>query len=193
MQINDGTGNGYSASVTSKNRLSVEASSQADAPSRAAAEKRAWMVNTGTTADTLTITSTGGVIAAVENPSTSTKTVVIERVQVSVSATMTYKSAVASIATGTPGNANTFTAVPTYSGGDVSSPVSCYTWDESGGSDGITNWGTGTELSTALLAVGTTVMDEGGVVVLTPGQGFSVALKAAGEATINILFYEAGL
>ena len=186
MQINDGTGGGYVARVTSGNRLAVDPGEGALA---AAEGGNLYTVTTNSALPSLTMTSTGGVLMYLENAAGSNKNIVIDEVLVGGSTSMIC-SIVLNHVRGTIDREAEITPRSSHTGSVLSAPagVKAWAWDEvNHGIEGLT---TGAYVLTTLLGVGPTVIASGGRFIIAPGGSISVYMKNAGEATSTIRFYE---
>lgn len=187
MQINDGTGRGYSARVSEDGRVSVNADDGCLAAAKAGTLYSATTYTSGK--PTLTITATGGVLLYLSNNNFSTKSLVIDSIIVGVSATMECRVIVGhqegSIADEEDVNiASTNTSYPSGS----SNNAEAVAWDETNhGIGGLTE---GTTSVSTILAVGSTEIVKSGKFIVAPGGNIAVAMKLAGEAAATIHFYE---
>jgi len=193
MQINDGTGRGYSAKVSESGRVSVDA----DAGCLAAAKAGAVYVLTNTAAKpTLTMTSNGGIMGAIVNASSSKNSLVIDSVSVSSGAVGLNAAIFIGYTAGTVGATltdmevvSTHTSYPRGS----SSTVTPYIWDEATG-DTLTNLTGGHAVTRTILAAGgPTELVPSGRIIIAPGGSLGVYLKPATgtpEIAFAIRFYE---
>ena len=188
MQINDGTGRGYVAKVTSGNRLAVDLD---DGALAAAESGDLYTVSTvgGGAVASLTVTNTGGVLMYLENTAGSNKNIVIDEVLVSGSTSMIC-SIVLNHVRGTIADETAITPTSSHTGSILSAPagVNAWVWDQA--NDGIGGLTTGTYALTTLLGVGPTAIATGGRFIVAPGGSLSVYMKNAGEGTAAIRFYE---
>ena len=188
MQINDGTGRGYVAKVTSGNRLAVDL----DEGALKAAERGGLYTVSTTTGSkaSLGMTSTGGALMYLENTSASNKNLVIDEVLVSGSASMIC-SIVLNHARGTIADATALTINSSHTSTALSAPTgaNAWVWDEvNHGIGGITG---GAYVLTTLLGVGgPLVIASGSRFIVAPGGSLTVYMKNAGEGTAAIRFYE---
>ena len=188
MQINDGTGRGYVAKVTSGNRLAVDL----DDGALAAAEGGGlYTVTTVAGSEaSLTMTSTGGVLMYLENTAGSNKNIVIDDVLVSGSASMIC-SIVLNHVRGTIADAVAISPTSSHTGSILSAPAGVNAWVWSEDNHGIGGLTTGTYALTTLLGTGGPVsIASGGRFIVAPGGSLSVYMKNAGEGTAAIRFYE---
>jgi len=193
MQINDGTGGGYSAKVSENGRVSVNA----DDGCLAAAKAGAVYVLTNTDAKpTLTMTANGGIMGAIVNSESSKKSLVIDSVSVSSGAVGTNAAIFVGYTVGAVGAslsdmeiASTHTSYPR----GTSSTVTPYIWDESTG-DTLTNLSGGHAVTRTILAAGgPTELVPSGRIIIAPGGSLGVYLKPATgtpEIAFAIRFYE---
>jgi len=187
MQINDGTGRGYSAKVSENGRVAVDTDDGALAAARAGT---LYSVSTYTSGKpTLTITSTGGVLLYLNNAGGSRKSLVIDSITAGVSATMECRVIVGHIEGTLSDNtaltvSSTNTAYQTGSSANADANV----WDETNhGIGGLTG---GTSSVSTILGAGSTEVVPAGKYIVAPGGNIAVAFKLAGEATATIRFYE---
>jgi len=187
MQINDGTGRGYVAKVTSGNRLAVDLDEGA---LKAAEGGGLYTVTTTSALPSLTMTSTGGVLMYLENTAGSNKNIVIDEVLVSGSASMIC-SIVLNHVRGTIADETAITPTSSHTATALSAPtgVNAWAWDEANhGIGGIT--GGAYVLTTLLGTGGPLVIASGSRFIVAPGGSISVYMKNAGEGTAAIRFYE---
>ena len=182
MMILDGSGRGYAAKVDSENRLAVEMSGGIEGASQAS---RAWSLGSDATAQTLTVTATGGVMFHIVNSSSAKTDVTVS----TDTAGVIYSSAIG--LSGDTSDSNASRGIPLNSGSLIQTSASVEVWDET--NDGIGGLTGGAKITNAILAVGTTVVDSGSSVVLSPGGSFSGAFKGASESTFVVRFYEVSL
>ena len=191
MQINDGTGRGYSAKVSENGRVSVDADDGCLAAAKRG-ELYSMTTTTHATKSTLTITATGGALMLLQNSSSSKKSLVVDSILVAGSAAGMHCSIVMNNTVGTISDAedpleiaSTNTAYPTGS----SATASGYVWNETNdGIGGLT--GGNTVLRTQLPAGGPIELAPSGRFVVSPGGNLSVNMRLAGEGTAAIRFYE---
>ena len=182
MLINDGTGRGYVAQVTKDNRLAVDSGG---AMTDASIANKAWAFSNYRTAETITVTGTGGYMFILSN--TSASTLVVEDVTVgTATAGVAYHSWV-NAAKGSLSNSTEIHA-STLNSAAGDGMVTVDIWSEA--ADGITGITGGDPVTSAILGVGTIVLDAGGAVVLPPGGTFVGKLKGAAECTFAVRFYE---
>ena len=187
MMILDGSGRGFAAKVDSENRLAVEMSGGIEGASQAS---RAWSLGSDATATTLTVTAAGGAMFHIVKSSSAKTAIVVSDVTVSTdTAGVIYSSAIGF--SGDTSDSNPSRGIPLNSGSLIQTSASVEVWDET--SDGIGGLTGGAVITNAILAVGTTVVDSGGSVVLSPGGSFSGAFKGASESTFVVRFYEVSL
>ena len=189
MQINDGTGRGYVAEVTSDNRLAVESSGLSEAAS-AARKGVCYVSTTGVTADTLTVTATGGTMIIIKNNST-TESIIIDQVTLSTDNVKARYKEIVDMAIGTIADATTGKAISTQTSSGKKAPVTVYAWDET--NNGVGGLSAGTDLIVAYATTGVTVFDHDGSTVISHGSNFAVGLKnisgGAMEAAVSVRYY----
>jgi hypothetical protein len=190
--IQDGTGTGAEARVNASNQLTVLAETFSK-EHRESKDGLAFIAHTGTTADTLTITATGGPILYLKNTST-TKDIVLAGMRMYSSAAATIVKLIRNPTLGTIGNENTFTSVNANFGSNTPATATCYTWDEVG--NGMTGLSAGTEAAVYGIGVGSTSFAFDGAFLLPPAQSMYInVLNAAGaefNLTLNYFFETTG-
>lgn len=187
MQINDGTGLGYVAKVTSGNRLAVDVDEGAK---KAAKDGALYTISTTSTKPSLTITGTGGILMHLENASGSSKSLVIDEILAStntagMNCTVLLNHVRGTIADETELDANSTNTATAHS---APAGANAWVWDEANhGIGGLTG---GTRVLTVLLGIGTTSIASGSRYVVAPGGSLSIHMKTAGEGAAAIRFYE---
>ncbi len=188
MIITGGTGNGYSAKVTSENKLATYSVTETELMHVSEEEEDAYIITT----PFLTITTTGGRILWIRNDATD-KVLMIERLSVSwdggsashdetVQLEMYGGDALPSA------NETAVTPVNLNTGSGKVAETTAYYWDEVG--NGMTSSG-GTVIGRSQAAIGTLKHNTGGL-ILTYNQAMSINLKAddeVGEASIIVVCY----
>jgi len=190
MQINDGTGRGYVAEVTSDNRLAVESSGLSEAAS-AARKGACYVSTTGVTSETLTVNATGGPMLFIKNDST-TESIVIDRVTISSDNVKLFYKEQLGLTVGTVAQANAGTAISTQTSSSKVAPVSISAWDGSSG-NAISGLSAGSDITIAYLTTGVTELSHDGSTVVSPGSNFAVGLKNVSggtlKAIVSVRFY----
>lgn len=192
MQINDGTGGGYSAKVSENGRVSVNAD---DGCLAAAKMGEVYVLTNHSDHPSLTTTGTGGVLAAISNSTGSKKSLVIDSISATSSAAGLIVSVETNYTIGTPGQVeagvqipSTNTAYPTGS----SATATGYVWDES--NHGITNITDGVAvLRTILGAGGPSELVPSGRIIVAPGGSVGLSqipVSGTPEVSFAIRFYE---
>lgn len=187
MQINDGTGLGYVAKVTSGNRLAVDLD---DGALAAAGDGSLYTLSTTSSVPSLTITGTGGILMHLENTAGSNKTLVVDEILASTNTAGMNCSVILNNVRGTIADETELDANSTNTATALSAPAgaNAWVWDEANhGIGGLTG---GTRVLTVLLGVGTTSIASGSRYVVAPGGSLSIHMKTAGEGTAAIRFYE---
>ena len=191
MLINDGIGRGYVAKVTSDNRLAVDAASISETAS-AARSGVCYVTTTGVTADTLTVTATGGIMIIIKNDST-TESLLIDQVILSTDNVKARYKEIVDMTIGTIADSNTGKAISTQTSSSRKAPATIYAWDET--NNGVGGLTSGTDLAVAYATTGTTTFDHGGATVISPGSNFAIGLKNISggtmEAAVVVRFYVA--
>jgi len=181
IEILDGTGKGYSLKVGPENRAFVDARTFTKEHDKSQ-NGDAFIFNTTDTANTLTITATGGPILFIQNDNTE-KELTIEQILVSNSAIIEcalYRNPVL----GTIGNNNIHTPANLNFGSNRSAEATAYNWDEVG--DGMTGLTGGTLVAYFIVPAGITTFNLGGAITMPGGSSFYISLKNASEATLVV-------
>ena len=187
MQINDGTGRGYSAKVSESGRVSVDAD---DGCLAAAKAGTLYVLTNHSDHPTLTATAAGGLLAVLTNSEGSRKSLVIDSIMVASSLVGLSVSVETNYTVGTPGQIeggveipSTNTAYPTGS----SATATGYVWDE--GSNGITGITAGVGvLRTILAAGGPTELVPSGRIIVAPGGSVGISQDPPASDTPEIAF-----
>ncbi len=190
--ITDGTGKAFLAAVNEQNELLVKAIRASIEHTVSSRDGEAYIAHTGTTANTLTI-STGETIKMLylENTS-STRELVIEKISASTSVGLVVLTYTRNTTLGTATANNAFEPVNENFASGKQAQTICHSWDESGttGIGGIT---VGTKLATHVLGIGETEDDINGAIVLSRGNNIvlSIVNGTGGdiEAECKIRFY----
>lgn len=186
--LTDGTGSGFEAKITSKNRLTTLATTLA-AEHDAALEGDAYFATTQDTAETLTVTTTGGPILYLKNTST-TQNMILSKVLPSTDQAATTLKIVRDPTLGSIGNNNTHTPVNANAGSSKTASVTAYNWNEVG--DGMTGLSAGSALALYILGVGISPLPIDDAIVVPPGTSMSFEMQAVGstsECALNVRFY----
>jgi len=192
MQINDGTGGGYSAKVSENGRVSVDAD---DGCLAAAKRGEVYVLTNHSDHPSLTTTGAGGVVALITNSDSSRKSFVIDSISVTASAATLVVSIETNYSITTPGNieggveiSSTNTAYPTGSSANATG----YIWSEA--SDGISNVSNGVAcLRTILAAGGPSELVPSGRIIVAPGGSIGISqipLSGTPQISFAIRFYE---
>ena len=189
--IKDGTGSGRSAHVNRINRLSVASISDSSEHRVSSEDGLSFFANSADTANTLTITATGGPILYLRNDS-ATRIIVISKILSSAAAAggvMVWKK---NVTLGSIGNNNVHVPVNlNFSSGAVADAL-CHTWDQVG--DGMTGLTSGTIIKTFITGAGFTVHPIDDAVVLGNGDSITVEYSHASGTEFECgirFFYEA--
>ena len=189
--LQDGTGAGYEAAINSRNQLKVLGTVHFG-EHESSLDGDAYFAHMATTADTLTVTTTGGPMIYMKNTST-TKNLIISKIIPSTDQAATVMKLVRDPTLGTIGNENTLAPPNINMGSNRSAEITCYNWDEVG--NGLTGLTGGIVMATYVLGVGVTLLPIDDAIILTPGTDFHIELSATGstsECTLNVRFhYEA--
>jgi hypothetical protein len=175
IHIEDGSGQGYSVKVNSKNELATSSTTRTEEHQSAIEEGDAYIVSTLATADTLTL-ATGNTynFLYIKNTST-TKKVVLQKVGVSTSVAGCVLKWIKNPIEGVITNAATETAINSnFSSGNVAE-MTAYSWDEVG-TTGITGLTAGTGVVTFILPSASIVFPVDGSIVLQTGDSILWAI-----------------
>lgn len=186
--IESGHGIGYEAKVSSVGRLFTNSTTQA-LEHDASLAGDAYFANISQTAETLTVTTTGGPVLYMKNTST-TKNLVLSKVLVSTDQAATTLKIVRGPTLGTIGNENTHTPVNANVGSTRTASITCYNWDEVG--NGLTGLTGGDTFNVYLLGVGSTLLPIDDSIILPPGTAVSLELQATGstsECALGVRFF----
>ena len=178
MQINDGTGRGFVAEVTSSSRLATEAVSLR----KAAQASRAGNAYVISTAGTVAPNATGGVMIFLKNDS-QTESILIDEVMIGCDNTKLVIKEYLGMAVGTLADKTDTKAESLKSGGSHNNLVTACYWD--GSNNGIGGLSDGTVVGAMTVSTGTVVLAKGGDLVLEPGSNYSVFLDNNSGGTLN--------
>ena len=191
MQINDGTGTGAAAKVAGSGRLAVDADDGALAAAKAG---KLYVLTTVSDHPSLATTATGGVLALITNDDSSKKSLVIDSILASCSATALSVTVETNYTITTPGQVeagvsivSTNTAYPMGSSANATG----YVWDES--NHGITNVTAGTAIISTVLAAGPSELVSSGRIIVAPGGSIGISqipISGTPEVSFAIRFYE---
>jgi len=190
MFVNDGQGRGYTAKVDTDNRLTVDASVRSAGSIRSLAGD-CYIVSTSVTADTVTVTSTGGDMVYIENDS-STRSIVIDKVTVTTDAVKCIYKSILNRTVGTVADSNDGSPVNLNTASAKKPSATVYVWDEA--NHGIGGMSAGTAVTVETLTTGKHILDDDDTIVLGTKGSFTVSLKnlsgGAMECAVTIRFYE---
>lgn len=188
VKIQSGAGKSYELKINKKLQAHTLATTQTT-ELEASLEGDSFFANTTDTADTLTVTTTGGPMIYIKNTSTTQDLVIAKLIpttdQAATVLTTTREPTLAAI-----GNNNTHTPVNINMGSAKSASATIYNWDESG--NGMTGLSGGTKIATYILAVGTTVLPLDDSHIIPPGTSMMFSLKSIGtssECSLNVRFH----
>ena len=184
MKIEDGTGKGFFAKVTSNNEISAR-STISTKEHFEAESGNSYVMNTADTANTLTVTATGGPILFIQN--CEDNDIIIQELTISSNTAGIVARIVRNPILGTIGNNNVHTPVNSNFASSKTATVTAHNWDEVG--DGLTGLTGGTVLATVILAVGSNRFGTAGSLIIPKGQRFSVEIIGASEITIDVRFF----
>jgi len=185
-QIKDGTGKGFLLKIDSGNHLQAVAITETDQHHVSKEDKKAFVANTADTANTLTITATGGSILYIRNDSTDDDMTIADFV-ISVDTAGIVCRIIRQPTLGSIGNNNVHVPKNANFGSSLTAEGTFHNWDEVG--DGLTGLTAGTVYSTLTLPVGVTRVHPNGEVVLQSGNAVSLELIGACEAAAYIAFF----
>jgi hypothetical protein len=187
--IKDGSGSGgFEARVDKDNKLYTHATTFSNEHDQSL-KGLSYFANTTDTADTLTVTTTGGPMLYIKNTST-TQNLVVSKVLPSTDQAATVLKLVRSPTLGTIGNENTHVPPNLNIGSSKTANATVYTWDEVG--NGMTGLSGGTTIHTWILGVGTTALPIDDALIVTPGTSVHWELKAIGssaECSLGVRFH----
>lgn len=186
MRLEDGEGSGHEAGVTSAHKLKVEATMHSLEHERSHEHGDAYFANIADTADSLTITGTGGPILLIRNDSEQ-KDLVIRKVLVGTSSANMILKVVRNPLIGSLGNVNVH--VPgnlNFASGNAAS-VSIWNWDEVG--NGITGLTDGTVLNTYIFQSWSRVLPFDDAFILGKNNAIAFECKGVGELTLGVRFF----
>lgn len=187
--ICDGSGKGYKAKVNDQLELSTTARVIGNEAYQSLKEN-VYFANMSDTADTVTITTTGGPMMYIKNTS-STKNVIIQKYLVGAGQDGTVLKFVKNATVGTIGNENTHIPPNLNFSSTNTADVLCYIWDEVG--DGMTGISGGTTCATFILALGEIALPANDAFVLGPNDSITIYATSIGtssEFSLNTRFYQ---
>lgn len=191
MVIITGQG-GEVAKVTDEGELHSIATTELESHHASENHGRAFIINTGTTANALTTTATAGEILFLQNTSADL-ILAIHSIIVSVDAeaTNTILTIKKNMTVGTVGQNNSLTPVNLNFEQGVVAEATAHSWDET--NNGLTNLTVGTLLLTAILGTGMTTFgpkELGDAILLANQDNISIGtVLGTNEFTASIIFY----
>jgi len=196
MQINDGTGRGYSAKVSENGRVSVDADDGALAGA-AAGTLYAMGLSGHSSRPTITMTSTGGVMMYLSNTDGAKNSLCIDSIQAASGAVGTVCKVVLNYVEGSLADEEQLDIISTnssYAATIRHASASGYSWDENGGTHGVGGLTEGVIASTTILAAGGLVeLVPSGRYIVRPGGSISVHMVPATgtpEIAVAMRFYD---
>lgn len=190
--IQDGTGKGFSAAVSSSNKLRTLTTAHTEEHFHSFVDGQAYTANTTDTANTLTLADGNTYNMLYLRNDSSTLFLIVQKILTSTSATGIVCLVQKNMTLGSVSANNVHTPVNTnFSSGNAAN-VLCHNWDETG-TVGIGGLTVGTLVVAAILDVGSSIFDVDGALVL--GQNDSVTIRLVNgtggniEASSAIRFY----
>jgi len=172
--IKDGTGKGYLAKVNSDKEIAVRANSSPEESIISREKGDAYFANTTDTADTLTMTATGGVMLYLQNTS-RTKTMVLEKILTSATTAGGVVKWTKNMTVTTITNHNTHVPVNLNFKSGNTADATCYSWNETG--DGMTTFTVGTVIKTFITGAGFTAHPIDGAIILGFNDSITINYK----------------
>tara|TARA_B100001250_G_C19815958_1_gene798420 strand:- start:5116 stop:5688 length:573 start_codon:yes stop_codon:yes gene_type:complete len=178
MQINDGTGRGYVAQVTSASRLATDSVAN-KASAQASRAGNAYVISTS---GTLAPNATGGTMIFLRNDS-QTESVLIDEVMIGCDNTKLVIKEYLGMAVATLADKTDTKAHALNSGFDSNGLITACYWD--GSNNGIGGLSDGTVIGAMTVSTGTIVLSRGGDLVVGPGSNYAIFLDNNSGGTLN--------
>lgn len=173
--ISDGAGKGFSLQIDDENRARVLSDTRTEEHHIAESSQEVFFLHTGTTADTLTVTATGGTIIFVQNDS-STKRLVISEILIGSDVAGTVIRLVKNYTVGAFSDNNVLTPFNSFLGAADTADLTAHSWDEiNNGIGGITS---GTLFAISLTSAGGNEPELRQAIVLDRKDNFGIELKS---------------
>jgi hypothetical protein len=187
--LKDGSGGGgYEAKVDRDNKLYTHSTVFPNEHDQSL-KGSTYYAHTADTADSLTVTTTGGPMLYLKNTST-TQNLSISEIEVGCDQVATILKINRNPTLGTIGNENTHTPVNLNTGSSKTANVTAYNWDEVG--NGMTGLSGGTTFATFLLGAGLNLLSTEEALIVAPGTSIYFNLQATGstsETTLTVRFH----
>lgn len=186
-QIEDGTGKGFVAEVTSENQLSTSATIQTKEHVTSVKGDSYFASNSQAgAANTLSISAVGGPVLILENNETG-KDLIISKILASTNTNGTEMRWSRNPNLSALGNNTSIVPSNSNHGSSKKANVSANIWDEVG--DGITGSVETQSIMSWTLAIGPFIYPIDGTIVIPSGGIFQVDMKGLSESTIGVRFY----
>lgn len=186
FEIVDGTGSGNRVNVGSDKHLRVQAKTHTKEHVASLNDGDGYLIHTGTTANTLTSTITGGPILYLSNTNT-TQSIVVTDIHLFTDTAGVVFRLIKDPTLGTIGNNNVFSPVNLNFGSSKSASTTAYTWNEVG--NGMTGLSGGTLFFPFLLPIGSFQESVEQMIVLPQGSSLSLEVIGAAEIAAALTFY----
>lgn len=172
--------------VGTDNHARVQAKTHTKEHVASLSDGEGYIIHTGTTADTLTSTATGGTILYLLNNNASKPIIITDIHLFSNTAGVVFKL-VKNPTLGTIGNNNTFSPVNLNLGSNKSASATAYSWNEVG--NGMTGFTGGTLMFPFMLPAGTLQESVEDMVIIPQGASIILDVIGAAEVAAAITFY----
>jgi len=185
-QLKDGTGKGFLVRVDKDHHMETASVTETEQHHVSEEDQLAFAANTSDTANTLTITATGGPILFIRNDSAD-EIMTVADIIISVNTAGLIVRILRNQTLGTIGNNNTHTSSNSNFGSSKTADATVFNWDEVG--DGITGLSGGAVYSVFTLPVGLTRLHINGEIILTQNDNIVIEIIGAGEASVFAAFF----
>ncbi len=173
--ISDGAGKGFSLQIDDENRARTLTDTRTEEHHIAETDQAVFFLHTGDTADTLTVTATGGTIIFVQNDS-STKRLVISEIIIGSDVAGTVIRMVKNYTVGSIADNNVLTPFNSFLGAADTADLTAHSWDEvNNGVGGLT---LGTLIAVGLTSAGGNEPELRQAIVLDRKDNFGIELKS---------------
>lgn len=188
VEIKDGKGRGFSASVNYDNHLRTLSVVESKINYASSVKQSSFCVSTTETADTLTKTATGGVMLMFKNNSPSYNAN-IEKIFVSTDTAGIGFKVNRNPIESTFGNNTSVNPLNLSFGSALEYNVSCNIWDEVG--DGITGLSGGNYLFSVVCSAGINIFPLDNSIIITNGSIISIETfgSVTGEISVSMEYY----
>jgi len=171
----DGTGKGFAAQIEGENRLRTLTDARNEEHHIAEQDQAVFFLHTGTTANALTVTATGGTLIFVQNDS-STKRLVISEMWIGSDVTGTLIRLVKNYTVGSIADNNALTPFNSFLGAADTADLTAHSWDEV--NNGIGGLTAGTLIGVTMSNAGLTVPEIRQSIVLDRKDNFGIELRS---------------